>query len=467
MNGDIYKRIAVFCDRYQLFGQGDGVVVGLSGGADSVFLLLALCKLQKKWGLRLVAVHVNHGIRGEEARRDEEFAVAYAKCMGVHCYVERADIPGLAARWRMTEEEAGRTFRYQSFEKYREQLGFDKIAVAHHQDDQAETILLQLLRGSSLRGLGGMHPKRGCVIRPLLELGRAELEACLEQEKIAYCTDSTNKQDVYARNLLRNQVMPYLKEKLQPAAVQHIARTGMHLQEVMEYIDEQTEKVYQKLVRRERDKLCLSESAYRELSGVLQKELIFRLIAELAGRKKDITSVHIEAVLSVYLGETGRRTELPYGLWAEKSYGTLLMYIVKGEKEEEYWEQKISFLKEYELLLGKRGKCFVRFERLPREKISDLQWKKHCTKCFDYDRMDVMPIFRYPQEGDFLWLDSSGKTKRLSRLFIDEKVGKEERKKTVVLAEEHHILWVPALNRCSAYYYITDDTREVILANIY
>lgn len=470
MNGDIYEKIAIYCDKNQLFEPEDGVIVGLSGGADSVFLLLALTKLQKRWNLHLRAVHVNHGIRGEEALRDQNFAVSFAESLGVVCEVEQADIPSLSKEWQMTEEEAGRTYRYQCFEKWREKLGYHKIAVAHHRDDQAETILFQLMRGSSLRGLGGMRPKREAVVRPLLETGRQELEACLETEQISYCMDSTNEQDIYARNLIRHHVIPYLQEKIQPSAVEHITQTGAHLREIMDYIDGQTAELYQKLVRRNGTRLFLKEETFKDVSGVLQRELIFQMIQELAGQKKDITSTHIEQIQAVFAGGTGKMAVLPYQLRAEKSYDTLYLYVEEEDSETEeasYLEEEIEILRQYSVLLRGDTLCQVVFEKVSREKLSDYTPKNHCTKCFDYDKMVSMPRFRYPQEGDFLWLDSAGKTKKLSRLFIDEKVEKRQRERIIVLAEGHHILWIPALNRCSAYYYVSEDTREVVLAKLY
>lgn len=469
MNSDIFERIAIYCDRNQLFQAGDGVIAGLSGGADSVFLLWVLVQLQKKWDLRLQAVHINHGIRGEEALRDQNYAVSFAERLGIACKVYQADIPALSKEWQMTEEEAGRTYRYQCFEALRKELRYNKIAVAHHRDDQAETILFQLLRGSSLRGLGGMRPKRGRIVRPLLEVGRQEIEKALQEEEIDYCTDSTNGQDVYARNLIRNHVMPYLQQNIQPAAVRHIASAGSHLREVMDYIDSQTDEAYQRLVGREQEGLVIYETSFLNLPAVIQKEVILKMIEELSGKRKDITSAHVELVLSVVRGKTGRRIMLPYGLCAEKSYERLFMYRQKNQEKErgEYFDTgKIHLEKEYRIPLGKEGYCKVDFEKSPVENLSEFHLKKHCTKCFDYDKMVSMPAFRYPEEGDFLWLDSSGKTKKLSRFFIDEKIPLRERRRIVVLAEEHHILWIPLLNRCSAYYYVSEDTKEVIRANI-
>lgn len=471
MNSNIYERIAIYCEKNELFQNGDGVIAGLSGGADSVFLLYALSKLQSRWNLRLHAVHINHGIRGKEALRDQEYSEAFAKSLGIPYTVCHGDIPALSASWQMTEEEAGRTFRYNCFEKIRSEKGFDLVAVAHHQEDQAETILFQMLRGSSLRGLGGMHPKRGTIVRPLLDIRRREIEEELARQKITYCMDSTNEQDIYARNLIRRHVIPYLQEKIQPAAVEHIAQSGMHLQEVMNYIEAQRDAVYNKIVYREKEKLSVECTDFQPLHPVMQREIILRMIEELAGRKKDITSAHIQSVCALFMGSTGKKLSLPYCLKAEKSYDNLMLYVEKESFERKCREEKeeisIEWNREYSLKGMKEKGLKVIFQKKSVENLSDNYLKKHCTKCFDYDRMVTMPIFRYPAKGDYLWLEKAGKKKKLSRLFIDEKIPASQRKDILVLAEGSHILWVPLLNRCSAYYYVTEDTKEIICATLY
>ncbi len=467
---NLYETVEGYCRKHNLFSYGDGIVVGLSGGADSVFLLYILSKIKEPWGLHLVAVHVNHGIRGKEAQRDQEYAQAFAESLGIPCKVYKENIPELAKNHHMTEEEAGRVYRYQCFEECRTELAYQKIAVAHHQEDQAETILFQMLRGSSLRGLGGMRPKREHIIRPLLGISRKEIEETLQEEQIAYCQDSTNLEDTYARNLLRNKVIPYLQKEVQPEAVSHIVRTGNHLQEVMAYIDEQTDEMYGRIVKKEQGKRSMDFAEYRQLSGVLQRELILRIVQELCGRKKDITAAHVQMVVSLFEGETGKKIMLPYNIRAEKSYDIVSLYI-NGQTAEEcakpsYIGDTIVFQKKYEMLLANGENGFVVFEKGGREKIQEDNWKKHCTKCFDYDRMGSMPKLRYPENGDYLWLDQTGRTKKLSRLFIDGKVPREQRRKTLVLAEGCHILWVPVLDRCSAYYYVTKNTKEIIYAYV-
>jgi tRNA(Ile)-lysidine synthase len=465
---DIYERIAKYCEEKHLFARGDGVVAGLSGGADSVFLLEVLFRLQDRWGLRLCAVHVNHGIRGQEAQRDQDYAEAFARSRNVPIRVYQADIPKLARQRHMTEEEAGRAYRYQCFEECRRELDFQKLAVAHHQDDQAETVLFQLLRGSSLRGLGGMRPKRDRLVRPLLEISRKEIESALREAQIPYCNDTTNAQNIYARNRLRNEVIPYLQQEVQPEAAAHIARTGSHLQEVMDYIDAQRDEAYDKIVSGGEGIRSMQYEAYQALPAVLQREVILRMMEELAGKRKDITSVHLQMAAALFEGATGKEITLPYGIRAKKSYHTLSLY---RQGEAEVREKKLPYLQkelvcgvEYELPLADGSSVRAVFEQKNDEKFSDANLKNHCTKCFDYDKIVTMPLFRYPERGDYLWLDQTGRTKKLQRLFIDEKVALDQRSTMVVLAEGHHILWVPALERCSAYYYVSDATKNVIYA---
>lgn len=472
MNEKILRRIEEYCEKNHLLCKGDGIVIGVSGGADSVFLLYAFVCLQEKWNLKLQAVHINHGIRGKEALRDQKYVQKITKSFSVPCIVFSENIPKRAVEWRMTEEEAGRRYRYECFEKVRTDLGYTSIAVAHHRDDQAETILFQLLRGSSLRGLGGMRPKRGNIIRPLLDVSRGEIEETLREKEIVYCNDSTNEEDDYARNLIRHHVIPYMQENLQPATISHIAKTGEHMQEVMDYVDTESEKVYRTFVREretysEEKRLAIDAGIFEKFHPVIQREVILRMLSQVAGKKKDITSQHIQAVSQIFEGTTGKKVDLPYQMCAEKSYDTLLVYKVTERENYRFagYGEKICTQKSYNIPINDRKIIKVTFIEKKVSEMSVDNAKKLCTKCFDYDKMGTMPTFRYPESGDFLWLDTSGRTKKLSRLFIDEKISTAERQTMVVLAIDHHILWIPALGRCSACYYITEDTTRILGAD--
>lgn len=472
----LQERVMEFCRKYNLLEQGDGIVVGLSGGADSVCLLALLASLQRTYGLSIAAVHINHGIRGQEAYQDEEFAVNIAASLDIPCHVFREDIPAVAARDGMSEEEAGRAYRYQCFQTVREELGYQKIAVAHHQDDQAETVLFQMIRGSGPRGLCGMRPRNGTVIRPLLCISRKEIEEALNQEGIAYCQDATNKQTEYSRNKLRHKALPVLEEVNDGAGL-HLADAAEKLWQVMDYIDGKSLESYKRIVERKEGSCQVNIEKLLALPKALQGEVLLRMMEYLAGRRKDITSVHVRLLQKLAEGGTGKSLSLPYGLKAVTSYGELKI-VKEGQALEETepgHSKDVPGLRAgivvepgvaYRIPQPEGILYEILFYRDKKEKLSSFHVKNYCTKFFSYDRMDCMPVLRYPERGDFLWLDADGRSKRLSRLFIDEKLPVDRRDTTLVLAVGHHIVWIPSLGRVSAGFYVQDDTVEMICANI-
>ena len=219
--------------------QGDSVVVGVSGGADSVCLLSVLKNLQMSMALQLTAVHIHHGLRGEEADRDRDFVTALCEDMQIPCVCFQADIRAMAREQHLSEEEAGRKFRYDCFEEVRQERQASKIAVAHHRDDLAETVLLNLFRGSGLKGLSGIPMMRGCIVRPLLDVGRADIEAYLGRQGMSYRNDATNFETEYTRNRIRLDILPYVTEHINQAAVSHIAETAAIASDICRYVENQ------------------------------------------------------------------------------------------------------------------------------------------------------------------------------------------------------------------------------------
>ncbi len=475
MNKYIYERVKSFCDDNALIEKNDGIVAGISGGADSVFLFLYLLQVQKEYNLRLCFVHVNHGIRGSEADSDERFVEELCEQNGVMYKVFYKDIPKMAQEMSMTEEEAGRVYRYECFEDVRKELGYNKIAVAHHQDDQAETVLFQLLRGSGFRGLGGMRAKNADVIRPLLAVKKQEIVETLEKKGQSYCTDSTNNEDEYARNQIRNHLIPYLQENLQKETVSHIAKTASYMQDVTEFIDLQTDMVWESVIeckegRPKEIKAYLSEM--KKLHVVLQREIFMRMIEYMSGRRKDITARHIDALTRLTISQTGRKINLPYDIVAAKYYDCILMshkdrWYHSSQSFTEVYEEKISAGQEYNVTFTNNNSHTISFHTEETGIMTDIIKKNSCTKWFDYAKIKNMPELRYPKEGDYLWLRTDGSKKKLSRILIDSKIPADERKNILVLADGAHIMWIPELSRCSAYYYINDKTKKMLCASIH
>ena len=485
MNTKVLQKIKSYCEKNHMFQQGDRVVAGLSGGADSVFLCLVLKELAKEWNLFLHLVHVNHGIRGQEAEADEAFCRQFATNLEVPITVFHGDVPALVRSSGMSEEEAGRVYRYQCMEQFCEREGFHKLAVAHHRDDQAETVLFQLLRGSSLRGLGGMRPVRGRLVRPLLEISRQEIEQSLCELEQSWCEDSTNRQLQYSRNRIRQQVLPFLEKEVAPGATEHLAHTAKQLQEVFDYLSEQTQEVYSRLVNREGNRWNLETGEFLQLPAVLQRELVMLLFEQAAGSRKDITRRHVDSFCLLSAGETGKRLTLPYGLEAGKDYGMVWLAKRLDEKKPGVRTEKLGQDKkgqevcaislsglqpgeqaEYFMDTFRGEKLSVLIEKFSLQEILKQNYgkvpKNNCTKWFDYARINGMLEFRHPQDGDFFWLDQNGSRKKLSRFLIDQKIPLEQRKGLWVLALGKHIVWIPELGRSSAAFYVTEETQDVV-----
>lgn len=218
--------------RHNMLNRGDKIVVGLSGGADSVALTHSL----KELGCKLVACHINHCLRGEESDRDEAFVKGFCKELSIPVKVVTADVLGYADEHGMTVEEAGRKIRYAAFEETRKEFNAQKIATAHTLSDNLETLLLNLTRGSGLNGLCGIPPVRGNIIRPLIYSTRAEVEEYCLQNNLSFVTDSTNLNSDYTRNKIRNKIIPILKE-INPSVEQAAARTADILRDDSRFLD--------------------------------------------------------------------------------------------------------------------------------------------------------------------------------------------------------------------------------------
>ncbi len=474
MDRQIYKTVKKYCDDHYLIKKGDGVVLGVSGGADSVFLFKVLTELQKEYDIRICVVHINHGIRGEEADRDEKYVKELAEVYresDVLYRVFHADIPAMAKETGMTEEEMGRIYRYECFEKVRKELGFQKIAVAHHADDQAETVIFQLMRGSSLRGLGGMRPCNDVIIRPLLSIRRKEIEKALEQENIEYCTDSTNEDDEYSRNQIRHHVIPYLEGNIQKEAVAHITKTASHIRDITDYIDMQVNEVMERIAEKGEKKCVLHVDLYEKEHIVIKREVALRVMEWVSGRRKDITSRHIDSFVALCGGETGKRLHLPYQMYAGKDYNKVWVELMAEEAKN---SQAVFISDETECAINQNitleytdgKKHMIIIEKKKRSIMPENIVKNDCTKWFDYAKIKSMPKFRRPVEGDFLWLRPDGAKKKLNRIFIDSKIPSEARKSLWVLAEGSHVLWIPELGRTSAYYYVGDATTDVLCIEV-
>lgn len=321
------QKISTYIEKNKMIKPGDSVVVGLSGGGDSVCLFLILNELKKKIGFDLFCVHINHGIRGITATRDEIFAKELCERENIPIKIYKINVPEKSRDEKLSLEEAGRKARYDIFYKEAAEHNNAKIAVAHHINDQAETVLFNMIRGSGLKGVGGIAPVRENIIRPLLCVTRDEIEEYLRTNNEDFCTDETNEDDAYSRNQIRNRVIPLFNE-IQPESASHIASVAEELREVSEYIEEKAKELVKLYVTKQDKGYVISLEKLKKEKPVIIRYVIIFTMQKLTEEYKDITRTHINDVYSLISKGCGKEIHLPKGLNAKKIKGGI--YISKN-----------------------------------------------------------------------------------------------------------------------------------------
>ena len=444
---------------------GDVVIAGVSGGADSICLLFVLCALREKMGFQVKVCHVNHGIRGEEAEADEAYVKELCRRLGAEARFFHENVELIARKRKQSSEEAGREVRRAAFARMCEEDGGTKIATAHHQDDNAETVLLNLSRGTGFKGLCGIWPVRGRWIRPLLYLNREQTESWLCEQGIAWRTDETNEEDAYTRNRIRHHILPMLADQVNPKVVSHLEELSIQAREALEYLEQGTDQAWDRCVSKaDPDRILLDRTALAREPKVLQRQLVKRCISTVRGTEKDIASVHIAAVLELAKSRTGKRVDLPGHVAAQNEYAGIEILRESGEKN----GQKIEGMKE--IMLNIPGETKVPGQNLV---ISCRLLEGHCakeaeeipqksyTKWMDYDIIEHGLSVRTRRCGDYLTVDDKGSRQKLKFYFINEKIPREEREKMPLIADGHEIVWIPGY-RMSQAYYVSSDTEKIL-----
>ena len=462
----IYRKAVRTITEYEMIARGERVIVGVSGGADSICLLDMLREYRLEYPFSIIVVHVEHGIRGSESLEDARFVEQLCENWQIPCRVERVDVNALAKQEGLSLEEAGRKTRYEIFERYRAEYNADKIAVAHNQNDQAETVLLNLTRGTGLRGMGGILPMRDKIIRPLLFLSRAEIENWLTQRKLLYRIDHTNLKTDYTRNRLRLQVLPELERGVNSEAVKHIAEAAAHLQKAEKYLSDQAQQLHKHCAKTTNWGIEISLPEFCAGEDVLQEYVMRQCIRELFPDVglKDYTTGHIEKLKQLAKMPCGKRINLP-GIEAVRQREQLLLKKTFPGKEIsrqphiEKDDPKICPLPgdgEYKL----HGGCF-HVEYLERPGNMQSFPEKKYTKWLAYDTMKNDVCLRTRKTGDYLIINTSGGRKKLNDYLIDRKIPRDERDSVFLVAQGSHVLWVVG-ERISEAAKVTEKTERLL-----
>lgn len=426
---ELFKSILEFNNKKRLIEENDVIVVGFSGGPDSVFLTEMLLKLQKIINFKFYLVHINHMLRGEDANLDEFFSCEYAKKNKLEIFHKRIDISQIAKKNKKTFEESGREERYKFFNEISKLISANKIATAHNKDDQIETFLFKLIRGSSLQGLEGINSNRFNIIRPISEIYKDDILNYLNKNKIQYRIDKTNLKNEYTRNSIRLDLIPFIEKR-------YNSRFKDKIYSLIEEIRENNIQNSLSLKNYINEDNKIKLSTLLNLSSFNIRQLLSKFLTEnniSFNRKK------IEEILNILNKNGTKKIDLDFNYQLIKDYDYI--YIEKKEKECEERKSEITF------------KIFDSF------KFNDYYVK---SKLYEpnIDKLDknsiilTLPLeaelkLRYRQEGDKITLAASegSITKKVKDIFINEKIPKDMREKIPILIYENEIIWLVGIRR--------------------
>lgn len=423
--------------RYNMPLFGRTVAVGVSGGADSMALLHVLLELKDEFAMNIIACHVNHGIRGETADRDEKFVVEACKRLGVDVRILRADVPGTAKKMHLGVEECGRRIRYDFFNSVADDV---IIATAHTLSDRSETLLLNIARGASVKGLCSIPAVRGNIVRPLIDCTRAEIEKYCSDNSIEFVTDETNFEDIYSRNRIRLNVIPELK-KLNPSLERAFMRLISNAEEENGFMNGFSREILGKVKLKDGYNARLLNDEH----PAVRKRVIFEIINNETGIAPE--AVHVEHVDKIL---QGGRTEIIGDTVVEVKNG--VMKINPQKEEIADWEFDFDSLSA-EIPFGK-----IRGEIIHRNNLP-LKQSVH-NKVLDYDSIVGHSVLRNRRPGDKMKLAGSSCTKTLKKLFNEKHV--ENRNCAAVLADEAGICWVQGLG-CADRCKIKPETDKILI----
>lgn len=454
------KKVFDYIQKNHMLQAGDTVVAGISGGADSVCLLFILLKIRERLPLRLTAVHIDHGLR-EESAQDAAFTEGLCRRWGCDFRCIPVNVEAYAAENRISTEEAGRILRYRAFERALEEMGAPdgRIAVAHNQNDNAETVLFHLMRGTGLTGLAGISPVRERIIRPLLCMSRRDIEQFLAEKQIPYCIDRTNNEDTYTRNRIRHHILPYAEAEICGQAVSHIYDTSVIIREADAFLKKSALEAFRRCAQERAQEISFTIDAFLREDVFLQKQLLLSALSRLAGSRKDIAAVHVRLLHELFVREGNGRVSLPYGVTAYREYETVRLRI-EGKEE----SQPGAVLEERALLIPGRTHwadgLSVISRLFPYEKSENIPQKTY-TKWIDYDKIVKSLVLRTRRQGDYMQVFAGGGRKSLKSYLIDEKIPRAERDRMPLLADGGHIVWAIG-GRLSERYKINVQTKTVL-----
>ena len=461
--------------RSRMMVAGDRVAVAVSGGADSVALFRLLDNLRDSLGITLLVLHFDHGLRGSESDGDEQFVQTLAGSHEVEYICERADVAVAAKSERLNLEDAARRLRYAFFERIAAQGRATRVAVAHTADDQAETVLARLFRGTGTKGLAGIYPVRGAIVRPLLAIRRRQLREYLRELDQRWREDLTNEDASRQRARIRTQLLPVLEGDFSPAIVRHLSELARFAREEERFWDVLIEDRFSSFARNSESKISIdtddllsplglprpagdtsAEPAGSLLPGPLAESplterLIRRLYKGIRGDCRDLTALHVEQVLRLATeSASGRQVELPAGVLVERSFGEVIFSRRSGQRAHRTPKETKSGASAYHYTVSvpKNGTTSISVPELGTRlllKVIDWSSPERDTKLDDALDVDLLPstlTLRNWQPGDAYRPRGHRQSRKLKEMFLSRRVPRGERLRWPVVESGGRIVWV-------------------------
>jgi len=442
--------------KHSMLSEKDRVLTGLSGGPDSVCLLHVLNNLKDGYKLALHAIYIDHGLRPDEIPSEIEFCKKLCENLGVPFITKSVDVKSYAKEYGLNKQEAARELRYKMFEDVAIEIGANRIALAHNADDQAETFFMRILRGAGQKGLSGIPPVRGKIIRPLIEIERKDIEEFLDGISQSFIVDSSNLKKDYFRNWLRLAVMPEFKRQ-NPELIRTISRTSEIIREEDNYLELIVTKTLMKLIPKKTDRTIeLFLVPLETMDKVILRRVLRRAIDAVKGLR-GIGFVHIEDIIElVKRGNSGDRIYLPKGIRVIKGYATL---ILTSEQPSQLGVYSLNVPEE--LALKESGvlikSSFADSAEIPCDGKSKV--------IIDAERIKLSLVVRARKNGDLFYPFGFGRRKKLQDFFVDEKIPRDERDSIPIVLSGDNIVWIAGY-RADERFKVTAETKKILLLEI-
>lgn len=443
----------------KMFNVGDKVVVAISGGPDSICLLHVLHAIKDELGIDLVAAHINHCLRGDEANEDEEYVKAFCKSLGIRCFVKRENIEKVSMENKISTEMAGREVRYAFFEEILTKVQGNKVAIAHNSNDQAETVLMRIMRGTGLEGLVGIKAVRDKVfVRPIIDISRKEIEEYCKENNLNPRIDKSNLETIYTRNKVRLELIPYIEKNFNPHIIETLNKFSSSMKDDSEYITKISIEKYNIYCKNREDKVIIDKSAFKEHISILSR-IIRMALKEIKGNLYNLEKKHIEEVIYIQKGNTGRTIMLPEGIRVLNNYGNISLYSEQHKSTKDIHQREYILKVDSENKLNEIG-LSIHLKVINAQSIEELN-KKNSIKYFDYDKIIGKIKLRYRKIGDkFMPFGMKG-SKKLKDLFIDLKIPKDERDDIPLILFGEEIAWIVGY-RISEKFKIDKNTKNIL-----